>query len=285
MKRIALLCIGLLGLSFITPTVCAEGPGTNSPHLAHNPSALYPIPEENILIKNRIWRHIDLKEKSNKPFFAHENEITKFIIEGVEAGLLTAYSDEAFTKAMTQKEFFEKLKLPEADYPTEENTTLGFTDDSDWQDKAKKEVGTKEEKSTEYFLPNEVSTLELVEDLIFDKVKSVQICDIQAIKLIIPADKFETGLCKEIGIFKYKDLAAYFDDKKAAWINVHNGAGHIKMTEAFSLRLFSSRIVKLENPDDNMIADLYNETPKAAVLASKDLEERLLEKEYFLWEP
>lgn len=111
MKRIALLCIGLLGLSFITPTVCAEGPGTNSPHLAHNPSALYPIPEENILIKNRIWRHIDLKEKSNKPFFAHENEITKFIIEGVEAGLLTAYSDEAFTKAMTQKEFFEKLKL------------------------------------------------------------------------------------------------------------------------------------------------------------------------------
>jgi|LakMenE01Jun11ns_1017448.scaffolds.fasta_scaffold9870582_2 gliding motility associated protien GldN len=285
MKRVALLCIGFLGLSFITTAVCAGESGTYSPHQTYNPNALYPIPEENILIKDRIWRHIDLKEKSNKSFFAHENEITKFIIEGVKTGLLTAYSDEAFTNPMTQEAFFEKLKLPEADYPTEEEKSLGFTDDNDWQDKAEEETGTKREKPTAYFLPNEVSILELMEDLIFDKVRSIQIYDIQAVKLIIPADKFETGLYREIGIFKYKDLAAYFDDKKVSWINVHNGAGHIKMTEAFALRLFSSRIVKLENPDDNTIADLYNSTPKEASLASRDLEERLLEKEYFLWEP
>jgi gliding motility associated protien GldN len=285
MKRIALLCIGFLGLSFITTEVCAEESRTDSRNLAYNPNSLYPIPKEDILIKNRIWRYIDLKEKSNKSFFAHKNEITKVIIEGVEAGLLTAYSDEDFTNPMTKEAFFEKLKLPEADYPAEEEKARGFTDDNDWKDKTKEKAGTKREKPSEYFLPNEVSILELMEDLIFDKVRSVQIYDIQAIKLIIPADKFETGLYREIGIFKYKDLAAYFDAKKASWINVHNGAGHIKMTEAFALRLFSSRIIKLENPDDNTIADLYNTTPKAAVLASKDLEERLLEKEYFLWEP
>jgi len=286
MKRFALLCIvGLLGLIFSSPAQAAEEPDADSPHVAYNPHSLYPIPEENVLIKNRIWRHIDLKEKSNKSFFPHKNEITKVIIEGVETGLLTVYSDEAFTKPMTKEEFFEKLKLPKADDFSEEEKALGFTDDNAWQDKVQEKSTAQKEKLAEYFLPNEVSILELMEDWIFDKVRSVQIYDIQSIKLIIPADKFETGLCREIGIFKYKDLAAYFDEKELAWVNVHNGAGNIKMTEAFALRLFSSRIVKLENPDDNTIADLYNKTPKAAVIASKELEEKLLEKEYFLWEP
>lgn len=35
------------------------------------------------------------------------------------------------------------------------------------------------------------------------------------------------------------------------------------MTEVFALRLFSSGVIKLENPDDNTIADLYNKTPQA----------------------
>lgn len=285
MKRIALLFIGFWGLSLGFTAVCAEESGSASPRVAHNPHSLYPIPEENILIKNRIWRHIDLKEKSNKPFFPHNNELTKVIIEGIEAGLLTAYSDEAFTKPMTREEFFEKLKLPEADNLSEEEKDLGFTDDDDWQDKAQEESAAKEKKLPDYFLPSQVSTFELVEDWIFDKVRSAQVYDMQSIKLIIPADQFETGLRREIGILKYKDLAAYFDDKEVSWINVNNSAGNIKMTEAFALRLFSSRIVKIENTDDNTIADIYNKTPKAAVIASKELEEELLEKEYFLWEP
>jgi hypothetical protein len=57
------------------------------------------------------------------------------------------------------------------------------------------------------------------------------------------------------------------------------------MTKAFVPRLSSCRIPRLENPDDNTIADLYNKTPKAAAIASKKLEEKLLEQEYFLWEP
>ncbi len=285
MKRVVLLSMGFWGLSFGFTTVCAGEPGADGPHVVHNPHSLYPIPEEDILIKNRIWRHIDLKEKSNKPFFPHNKEITKVIIEGIEAGLLTAYSDEAFTKSMTKEEFFEKLKLPEVDLLSEEEKALGLTDDDDWHDKAPKKSAAKEEKLPDYFLPNQVSHLELMEDWIFDKVRSVQVYDVQSVKLIIPEDQFETGLRREVGILKYKDLAAYFDDKGVSWVNVSNSAGSIKMTEAFALRLFSSRIVKIENPDDNTVADIYNKTPKAAVIASKELEEELLEKEYFLWEP
>jgi len=285
MKRVALLSVVFCGLGLGFTTVCLGEPAADGLRVSHNPHSLHPIPEKDILIKNRIWRHIDLKEKSNKPFFPHNKEITKFIIEGIETGLLTVYSDEDFTKSMTKEEFFERLKLPEADNPSEEEKALGFTDDDDWQDKAQEQAAAKEEKLPDYFLPNQVSHLELMEDWIFDKVRSVQVYDIQSIKLIIPADQFETGLRREIGILKYKDLAAYFDNKELSWVNVHNGAGHIKMTEAFALRLFSSRIVKIENPDDSTIADIYNQTPKAAVIASKALEEKLLEQEHFLWEP
>ena len=287
MQRVTLLLISfvVLSFSFSFTAVYAKEPGPNSPHVGYNPHSLHPISEADILIKSRIWRHIDLKEKSNKSFFPHNNELTKVIIEGVEAGLLTAYSDENFSKPMTKEEFFEKLKLPEVDHLAEEEKALGFTDDDDWQDQTQEKSDAKEKHLTDYFLPNQVSILELMEDWIFDKVRSVQIYDIQSIKLIIPANKFETGLHRELGIFKYKDLAAYFDDKEVIWFNVNNSAGHIKMTEAFALRLFSSRIVKVENPDDDTIADIYNKTPKSAIIASKELEEALLEKEYFFWEP
>ena len=124
-----------------------------------------------------------------------------------------------------------------------------------------------------------------MEDLIFHKVRSVQVYDIQSIKLIIPEDKFETGLRRDVAIFKYKDLATYFDEQGVVWHNVHNRAADIKLTEAFEQRLFSARIVKLENPDDSTIADIYNKNPKDAARASKALEEELLEQEQFLWKP
>jgi len=218
-------------------------------------------------MKRRVWRHIDLREKQNKPFFPQKKDLTNFIIEGVKEGLLTPYSDEAFASPMTKEEFSENLKLPEADDPSGEGKSFDFTED--WGNEAQKGETHKKGQVSEHFLPSEVSILELMEDRIFDKVRSVQVHDIQSIKLIIPADKFETGLRREVGIFKYKDLAAYFDKHEIPWINVDNSASNIQVTEAFELRLFSSNIVKLENPDDNTIADIYNNTPKAAALASK----------------
>mmetsp|Transcript_10277 Transcript_10277/g.23740 ORF Transcript_10277/g.23740 Transcript_10277/m.23740 type:complete len:285 (+) Transcript_10277:3795-4649(+) len=284
MRHVVLMFFCFLCLDLGLVAVYAAELGTGGPYVAHNPHSLHPIPEEDILIKTRIWRHIDLREKSNKPFFPCNNEITKIIIEGVKAGLLTAYSDEDFTKPITKETFFEKLKLPEAGSVSEEEA-LGFSDDDDWQGSTREASTTQEKRLPDYFLPSQISTLELMEDWIFDKVRSLQLYDIQSVKLIIPADQFETGLRRELGLFKYKDLAAYLDDQKTSWVNVSNSAGSIKMTEAFALRLFSSRIIKIENPDDNTIADVYNKTPKAALIASKELEEGLLEKEYFLWEP
>lgn len=264
-------------------------PEETSPYAQYNKNSIKPIPEPHILFKKRIWRQIYLKESKNKPLFARDKEITKFIIQGVQEGILQPYTDETFMKEMTKEQFLENLKLPQEEGLSEQEKALGFTsEDSGWGDQkdAAPTTSQQKEKEVEYFLPNQITTLELVEDLIFNKVNSNFVNDVQAITLILPEYLFPTGLRRLVGTFKYKDLAAYLDSKpkEALWINVKNSAGNMKMTEAIELRLFDSRIIKIENPDNLTVEDIYNKTPKASLQASKQLEEELIELDYFLWE-
>lgn len=287
------LCLmSLLTIICSTPIALAQETDSNqelvtsqapNPYLEHNLNSLNPIPEAHIMFRRRVWREIYLQEKQNKPFFARNKEITKLIIEGAKQGVITPYTDESLTTEMTKEQFFENLSLPKEEALSAEERALGFTDDTGWRDEKPSAPAATEE---EYFLPHEVTTLELMEDVIFDKVRSKLIHDIQTIKLIIPANKFPTGLRRVVATFKYKDLAAYFDSKpkEAVWINVKNNAGNIKLTTAFELRLFGSRIVKVENPDDATVDDIYNKTPREGIMASQQLEEELIELEYFLWE-
>jgi gliding motility associated protien GldN len=271
---------------FQTPPVeqTEPGPGDkNNPYLEFNPNSVGPIPQPYIMFKKRVWREIYLKERQNRPFFTRDKEITKLIIEGVKSGVLTPYTNDSLAIEMPIEQFFENLGLPKEEGLSADEKALGFTDDAGWDNKKAPTSVVREE---EYFFPNEITTLELMEDVIFDKMSSRLIYDIQCIKLIIPADKFPTGLRRVVATFKYKDLAAYFDSmpKEAVWVNVKNNAGNIKLTEAFELRKFSSRIVKIENPDDANVDDIYNKTPKSGLIASQQLEEELIELEYFLWE-
>jgi gliding motility associated protien GldN len=260
----------------------------NNPYAEYNKNSIKPIPEPHILFKKRIWRQIYLKESKNKPLFARDKEITKFIIQGVKEGILQPYTDETFTKEMNKEQFLENLKLPQEEGLSEQEKALGFVnEDSGWGNQQNATPTSQEkEKEVDYFLPNQITTLELVEDLIFNKVNSSFVNDVQAITLILPEYLFPTGLRRLVGTFKYKDLAAYLDSKpkEALWINVKNSAGNMKMTEAIELRLFDSRIIKIENPDNLTVEDIYNKTPKASLRASQELEQELIELDYFLWE-
>lgn len=275
-KHIVLLLASLL---YSNSVVWAAFPDTSAIQEEYNPNSLNPIPYSNILIKKRIWRHIDLREKLNRPLSPYKKELARFITEGVRKGELIPYKDEEFKQPMSKEAFIENLAIPEEE-DSYGGDALDFAEG--WGDEPAKKKAKKKEK--EYFAPSEVTILEVMEDLIFDKVRSVQVYDIQSIKLIIPADKFDTGLYREVAIFRYKDLAPYLDQKNAAWLNVKNNAGNIKITSAFALRSFSSKIYKIENPNDHTVADIYNHSAKAAALASQELEEMLLEEEFSLWE-
>ena len=173
MKRtfIVYWTIGLLALN--AGNSIAKIPSTEV-----NPNSLNPIPASEILIRKTLWREIDFLVKPNKPFFSYQAEITRFIIDGVESGELTPYKDDRFEDPMTEEEFFENLKVPAKDAPAliTEDDTWGATEEDTWG--TTEEEDRDEEEEEAYFAPNEVSTLEIMEDWIFDKVRSQQYYDI-----------------------------------------------------------------------------------------------------------
>ena len=301
MKQLSyvLVMVFLATVGATAPVSAQETPN----YVNHNSTA--GIPDYDIMYKKRLWRRMDLKEKQNRSFFAYNNEITKIIIEAVDAGVLFPYKNDSLLTRMSKEEFLENLKMPAygGDQLSEEEKAMGFTDDDAWGDddgwgddsgwgdepaseEGKADGGTAT-ASADYFFPSDVSVLEIMEDWVFDKRRSRLFYDIQSITMILPAEKFpETGLQRQVATFKYKDLEELFRSmpEEALWFNPQNSAEHKNLADAFLLRLFSARLIKVANPEDSFIADIYNTSPKEGLIASQRIEQELLELEHELWE-
>ena len=294
MKKLSLLLVSAFALLLFFAGTDVMAQRVNG----YNPNSVLPIHTEDIMFEKRVWRRVDLKEKQNLPFFAFNNEITKILIQAVKAGLLPVYvNDDSLRTRMTKEEFLENLKIPDfgGGGLTDEEKAMGFEDDAgdDWGDDAGwggDEAGGGEEEVVEEeaneFFPNQVSVMEVMEDMIFDRKRSRQYWDIQSLKLILPASNFETGLQREVGTFRFLDCDRLFKSlpESAIWFNPQNSAEHRNLADAFTLRLFSGRIVKVANPRDEFLADIYNKSPRAGIIASQKTEQDLMEMEHNLWE-
>lgn len=241
------------------------------------------IDNPDILISRRVWREINLKENANKPYFFQDKEITKIIVEGVLGGQLQPYNNDSLEKQLSIDEFKNNLLLPVTnDYKAAED------EDEGWGNKTEQSQANANNASAvqNYFLPNEISILEIMEDKTFNKRSSSWGIDIKTVKLIIPAEKFLTGLRREVATFSYDDLEKYFDSmpKYALWRNPKNEAGNVKLSDSFRNRLFHSTIVKLYNPENANLEDVYTKTPKERFEAAERLEQELIELEYHVWE-
>jgi gliding motility associated protien GldN len=255
----------------------------------YNPNSVRPIHESDIMFKRTVWRRMDLNEKQNRPFFATNAEITAFIIKSVKAGLLQPYTNDSLTTKMPLEKFQENMLVPtEKVGLSEEEKKAGFKqeDNSGWDTPAaggKTAAPAAAPVADEYFA-KDFTTLEIKEDIIFDKQRSRMYYDIQSLTIVLPPEKNPNGLEKPIATFKYKDLAKLFrNDPKAIWFNAQNNKEHKNLADAFDLRLFHARIIKISNPDDNYLADIY-EGGRKGLIASEQLEQQLMEFEHNLWE-
>ncbi len=233
------------------------------------------ISEYHISWKKQIIRRIDLNEKANKPFFAKNKEITKWIIQGIQKGILQPYQDHLCKKKMSMKEFDNNLKLPE-DNQTEELNSLGSNNWDNTQEK------NQTEEHSKYFFPNEISVMEIIAFVLFDKKETKMKTIPYAIQLIIPASKFETGISRNLCVIKCEDFFKYTDQypKDMIYFNNQNPANHLTLREAFKIQAYISRIIKVENYNDDTIEDQYPDNP---LQASIDVEEKLIEKEESSW--
>lgn len=250
----------------------------------YNEMSVYPIPYTNQMFKRTVWRRMDLKEKQNRPFFSTSNELTRIIIDAVNNGLIYPYVDDSLNKRMSKEQFLENLKLPTDDPDDFGAADAGFGDTGGW---ASSGWGDEEQSgpSVQYYDATQLNIMRIKEDMIFDKVRSRLYWDILSFELIIPAEVVATGIEKTVGVFAYKDLEKLFRSMpdRAIWYNRQNTAHHRNMADAFLLRLFNARVVKVSNPRNDWIQDISPDQ-RAALIQSQQEELRLIEYEHNLWE-
>ncbi len=283
-----------------------------------NPLSLRPVHESNVAKKVTLWRRVDLREKQNQPLFANNNEITKYLIEGVKTGILDAYSDETLKERLTLDQFNERMfKRFEGGGLSQAEIDAGFgteSEDDGWggggnsgansgTDDGWGDGGAAPAKSNDnsqngtqtaaastaadngyYMFPQDFYILEMKEDWIFDRQRSRQYFDIQTISVKIPAENSTDGLEKTLATFKYIDLEQFFkNNPDAVWFNEANTAKNINLADAFELRLFHGRIVKTSNSQNKYLDELYK-SPQEALYKSQEKEYELVEWEHNLWE-
>ncbi|WP_041257724.1 type IX secretion system ring protein PorN/GldN [Fibrella aestuarina] len=112
----------------------------------YNSMSVRPINENDIMMKKTLWRRIDLKETQNASMFSKNNEITKYLIDAVKAGLLDAYANDSCTRKIDPSKFHEAILVPNTDGGlSKEEIEAGFGQqaaggkDDGWGNPAKKD--------------------------------------------------------------------------------------------------------------------------------------------------
>ncbi|GAA4455989.1 hypothetical protein GCM10023189_24540 [Nibrella saemangeumensis] len=82
------------------------------PTSSANDLSVRPINDQDIMMKKTLWRRIDLKEKQNQSMFSKNNELSKYLMEAVKAGLLDAYENDSVKTKMTPEKFQQKIIMP-----------------------------------------------------------------------------------------------------------------------------------------------------------------------------
>ena len=77
-----------------------------------NALSVRPINENDIMMKKTLWRRIDLKEKQNQSMFSKNNEISRYLIDAVKAGLIDAYENDSVTTKLTPEKFQKRMIMP-----------------------------------------------------------------------------------------------------------------------------------------------------------------------------
>ena len=100
-----LLAAAVLGASEGAMAQEKAGNGTN-------PLSVRGINENDIMMKKTLWRRIDLKEKQNQSMFSKNNEISKYLIDAVKAGLIDAYENDSVKTKVAADKFQQRLIMP-----------------------------------------------------------------------------------------------------------------------------------------------------------------------------
>lgn len=249
--------------------------------------------DEYVMFKKTVVRRMDLKETQNRPFYSKNGEITRLIIEAVNAGLLKPYNSDSTVNIMPDDIFMDRIRIKNESSGFGGGFGGGFNSGFGGDNNQPAE----EQGPTYTSIPPELfSVLYLKEDVIFDRNRSRMYYYIRSVSIALPGGAEtamfnEAGFEKMIASFKYEDLVNLFRGPfadRAIWFNNFNQAQHVNFGDAFELRLFRAPIIKISNAENADIRQLYGDLvakdPLNAVIIQQQYEYDLMEYESELWE-
>jgi hypothetical protein len=144
----------------------------------------------------------------------------------------------------------------------------------------------------EFLTFQDISVIQVVEDVIFDKRRSRLYYDIQGFIILDPTTGNPNAL---VSYKEFSNLVEKFSHDReirvrntVKWKNRYNPSQDMNFVDAFKLRLFHGVINKVENPDDESIFDIIvtknGRTYGESVFARWEEEMKMMEKEHNLWE-
>lgn len=233
----------------------------------YNPLSVIPLHISDVMLRTKITRKLDFKEKCNTPFDNKGAQFWKYVLEAYRLGQLDAFVDDSLNKVKNPKFVLEKLMNVERD-----------------------ENGKITDQSPKSYSDFRICTLK--EDLLFDRQRSQTYYDIQAVGLWLPAT--DAGNLDKVDIpiayFRYKDIERVLNNNPLAkWKNQYNTIEDRRFSDAFRLRLFCGRIVKFsrDNAMDEEIGahpNFRNMSPKQQLIVSQQFDYDLVSQENELYE-
>ncbi|MEM6641738.1 MAG: gliding motility protein GldN [Bacteroidota bacterium] len=254
------------------------------------------VDETQIMFQRTLWRRMDLEEKQNRPFFSRNGEVSRLLVEAVDEGLLTPYRSDSCINFMPDIIFVSNISVEREDNPFVGGgfTSGGFDSFDDSEDDQAEDQSNDGPKLEE--IPSELfSVLYIREDVIFDRNRSRMYNYIRSLSLALPRDAGSlynpAGFEKKVAHFKYDEVVDLFRGPyadRARYYNRQNPGKHMNMSDAFELRLFRAPIIKISNPEDLDIRELYSEelanNPLKPIVVQQQYEYDLMEYESELWE-
>ena len=249
---------------------------------SYNQNTVRPVRQDDVSFQKTVWIRTDLRQKMNEPFFPADGQITKIIIDAVKAGMLRPFQNDSLASRMNSQTFLENLSIEtgiEEEFPDWD----AETESTEWDGWETEESVQKEAIASEFF-PSQLYLVELKTNVLFDRKRSRQYNEIEAVTIIIPAELNPTGIERVLATFSYKELVenVFQDNPNATAFNAGNTAAHFNLTDAFELALMDGTITKYTNPKGQLIEDMHFSS-KEALGASQKYQHQLMEGEHNLW--
>jgi len=236
------------------------------------------IREDDAVYKQRIWRVIDAREKSNLCFkypVEGDNGSQLFfaiLYKAVVDGGVTAFEDERFTIPFTKDKFKERFSGG-----VDTSDVIGL----DGETVLRREVRYKE------FPVDSIFQFKIKEEVVFDKESSRLITRILGIApmgpTIVNGKIYSDGNTYPLFWIYYPDARSFLT--KYEVYNPKNFGNRMTWEDLFESRMFSSFIVKstIDNPFDQDLNTRFGKNKLYMLLEGDAIKEKIFNYEQDLW--